>query len=65
MCGTSSLWATLDCAALGPSPSCGEEPHYNIQRAEVKLSVKNSENVHCCIFKKKIFDFFWLLSHLW
>lgn len=40
----SSLWVTLACAAVGTSASSGEKRIYNIQRAEVKMSVKNNEN---------------------
>lgn len=30
---------TLVCAAVGPSASCGGEPSYYIERADVKLTV--------------------------
>lgn len=43
ICGTSSLWATVACAAVGPSASRREEQSYNLQRGEEKQSVKNNE----------------------
>lgn len=71
ICGTSSLWATVACAAVGPSASRREEQSYNLQRGEEKQSVKNNEQCPVqsqrvrTVFFKSLMCCFVCFSHSW
>lgn len=71
ICGASSLWATVACAAVDPPASWREEQSYNLQRGEEKQSVKNNEKCpvqsQCVrtVFFKSLMCCFVCFSHSW